>query len=53
MTVRDEFLQILRVLVETPQPTDKKPPSTEKEQTPEAVSDTSDEQSDDKCRRAS
>lgn len=40
MTLHDEFLEILRVLVETPPPAGKKPPSAAEDQTPE-VSDTS------------
>jgi hypothetical protein len=46
MTIRDEFLEILRVLVETPEPTGKKPPSAEKDTTTEPVPDkvTSDKQ---------
>ena len=44
MTTRDEFLEILRVLAETPPPAGKKPPSAEKEQKPESVSDTSGKQ---------
>jgi hypothetical protein len=39
MTIHDEFLEILRVLVETPQSAGNKPPSSEKEQTPEAAPD--------------
>jgi hypothetical protein len=39
MTVHDEFLDILRVLVEPPQPAGKKPPSAEKDVTTEPAPD--------------
>lgn len=39
MTSHDEFLEILRVLVQTPQPAGKKPPSAEKDATAEPVPD--------------
>jgi len=53
MTIRDEFLEILRVLVETPQPAGKKPPSAEKDATTEPVPDklTSDKQGGDGNRK--
>lgn len=37
MTIRDEFREILRVLLETPQPAGKETPSAEKDGTPEPV----------------
>jgi hypothetical protein len=40
MTVHEEFLEILRVLLETPQPAGKKPPSAEKDATTVPASDT-------------
>jgi hypothetical protein len=55
MRSHDEFLEILRVLVETPQPAGKKPPSAEKDATTEEVPDrvTSDKQcADGKCKGA-
>jgi hypothetical protein len=39
MTIHDEFLDILGVLLETPEP--KKPPSAERNQTSEEMSDAS------------
>jgi hypothetical protein len=51
MTSRDEFLEILHVLVQTPQPTGKKPPSAEKDHTSDAESDKSDKQCSDKQRQ--
>ena len=46
MTTRGEFLELLRVLVETPQPAGKKPPSAEKDAATEPLLDkvTSDKQ---------
>jgi hypothetical protein len=46
VTVREEFEQILQVLLETPLPAGKRPPSTEKDGTLEALGDsvTSDKQ---------
>lgn len=41
MTTHDEFLEILRVLVETPPSPPRKPPSPETEKKAEAVSDIS------------
>jgi len=54
MTMRDEFLEILRVLVETPQSAGKKPPSAEKDATKEAVPDkvTSDNCPEGNCKGA-
>jgi len=39
MGIHDEFLEILGVLVETPEPTGKKPPRTETDQQPETASE--------------
>jgi hypothetical protein len=39
MGIHDEFLEILRVLLEVPEPAGKKPPSTEGDQRPEAASE--------------
>jgi hypothetical protein len=50
MTIHEEFLQILRILSEEPQPAGRKPPSAEKEHTSDAHSDKS-EQSTDKQRQ--
>lgn len=51
MNIREEFLQILGILAETPEPTARKPPSPESDQTSEATSDVSRRRSgNDKCR---
>ena len=39
MGIHDEFLEILRVLVEAPEPIGKKPPCTETGQRPETASE--------------
>jgi hypothetical protein len=51
MTSREEFLEILRILAEEPQPAGKKPPSAEKDRTSDADSDKPDEQSSDMQRQ--
>ena len=54
MTMNDEFRDILRVLLENPQPAGKRPPFAENGGTAEAVSNsvTSDKQSDGNCKGA-
>lgn len=52
MTIRDEFVEMLRILSEEPpQPAGKKPPSAEKDHTSDADSDKSDKQRSDKQRQ--
>jgi len=41
MSIHEEFLQILRILAETPEPAVRKPPSSEIDQNSEAASDAS------------
>jgi len=52
MTLRDEFLEMLRLLSEEPlQPAGKKPPSTEKDPTSDEDSSKSDKQTSEKQRQ--
>lgn len=51
MNSHEQFLQILRILAEIPEPTRRKPPSPEGDQTSEAASDVSRRRTvNDKCK---
>jgi hypothetical protein len=52
MTIHDEFLEILRVLVETPPPAGKKPPSAEGAKTPDVSDASRRRRGDDNCQGA-